>query len=115
MIVSLIEFYSDYYDRCNDWKRALELLVGKDTIPLMTIHKSKGLEFDTIIFVGLEDGAFWSYNREDLCAFFVALSRAKDRALFTHCNIRGRWAQPIEKVREIYDLFENAGVEVIEF
>ncbi len=113
-IDKLIEFYRDYYEQCNNWKRALELLVGKDSIPLMTIHKSKGLEFDTIIFIGLEDGAFWSYSREDLCAFFVALSRAKDRALFTHCNMRGRWKQPIEKVREIYNIFENAGVEVKE-
>ncbi|MGV8982207.1 3'-5' exonuclease [Clostridium sp.] len=25
----------------------------------MTVHKSKGLEYECIFFVGLEDGAFW--------------------------------------------------------
>ena len=57
----------------------------------MTIHKSKGLEYHTVIFVGLEDDAFWSYrnqSNEDNCAFFVALSRAKDRILFTFSQIR---------------------------
>jgi DNA helicase II / ATP-dependent DNA helicase PcrA len=51
----------------------------------MTIHKSKGLEYHTIIFIGLEDGAFWTFQRqpdEDKCAFFVALSRAKERVIF---------------------------------
>lgn len=79
------------YQESNDLKTALDTLVGKNTIPVMTIHRSKGLEYHTVIFVGLEDDAFWSYNSqadEDNCAFFVALSRAKERILFTFSQTR---------------------------
>lgn len=70
---------------------ALDNLLGKDTIPVMTVHKSKGLEYHTVIFVGLEDNAFWSYQAqpdEDRCTFFVALSRAKSRVVFTFSKTR---------------------------
>jgi DNA helicase II / ATP-dependent DNA helicase PcrA len=70
---------------------ALDNLIGKDCIPVMTIHKSKGLEYNTVIFIGLEDDAFWSYKTqedEDKRAFFVALSRAKERVVFTFSRLR---------------------------
>ena len=57
----------------------------------MTIHKSKGLEFDSVYLVGLEDSAFWNFKYqpdEDRCAFFVALSRAQRQATFTFCRHR---------------------------
>lgn len=114
-INKLIEFFWDYYEQCNDWNKALDLLIGKDTVPLMTIHKSKGLEFDTVILVGLEDGAFWSNNREDLCTFFVALSRAKFRVLITYCQRRDGRTQLMMKTKKIYDIFRKAGVKVVDF
>ena len=52
----------------------------------MTMHKSKGLEFHTVIFVGLENSALWGYQNspdEETCGFFVAFSRAKQRIIFT--------------------------------
>jgi len=113
-INKLIEFFWDYYEQCNDWNKALDLLIGKDTVPLMTIHKSKGLEFDTVILVGLEDGAFWSNNREDLCTFFVALSRAKFRVLITYCQRRNGRTQLMMKTKRIYDIFRKAGVKVVD-
>ncbi|MCC3308976.1 UvrD-helicase domain-containing protein [Psychrobacter sanguinis] len=79
------------YQASNSLGKALDTIVGKDTIPVMTIHKSKGLEYHTVIFVGLEDDAFWSYQNqpnEDNCAFFVALSRAKENILFTFSQTR---------------------------
>lgn len=36
-------------------------------------------------------GAFWNFRKnpeEDTCTFFVALSRAKRRVIFTFCQIR---------------------------
>lgn len=44
-----------------DWPAALDAYEGVDAIPLMTIHKSKGLEYLSVIFVGLDDGAWWSF------------------------------------------------------
>ncbi len=75
----------------------------------MTIHKSKGLEFHTVLFIGLDDSSFWSIqdDREGgLQEFFVAFTRAKDRAFFTYCQNRGTR----RKVDEIYQLLNQAGV-----
>jgi superfamily I DNA/RNA helicase len=96
---------------------SLNTLVGKDTIPVMTIHKSKGLEYHTVIFIGLEDGAFWSFQRqpdEDKCTFFVALSRAKERVVFTFSKQRegrfGMQAQTITKIRVLFEELQKSGV-----
>src|ERR1700730_10452278 len=37
----------------------------------MTIHKSKGLEYHTVIFVGLDDGAWWSFAKDQVEATAV--------------------------------------------
>lgn len=77
------------------WSSALDEFEGLGQITLMTIHKSKGLEFHTIIFCGLDNQTWWSLTRdrrEELNAFFVAFTRAKQRAFFTLCAERG---QPI--------------------
>jgi superfamily I DNA/RNA helicase len=74
----------------------------------MTVHKSKGLEYDTIIFLGLDDNSWWSRQAGDvegLSTFFVALSRAMQRAIFTYCEGRGR-----ERVADLYQLLTDAGV-----
>ncbi|WVV47960.1 3'-5' exonuclease [Pseudomonas sp. NA13] len=39
---------------------------GVHAVPLMTIHKSKGLEYHTVIFVGLDDGAWWSFSQDEI-------------------------------------------------
>jgi DNA helicase-2/ATP-dependent DNA helicase PcrA len=85
----------------------------------MTIAKSKGLEFHTVIVLGLEDYAFHHPNgnpAEEECNFFVAFSRAKKRVFFTFVDRRtDRW-QSREQIARYYGLLENAGVsiEVIE-
>jgi superfamily I DNA/RNA helicase len=79
----------------------------------MTIHKSKGLEYDSIFLIGLDDNSWWSYspaNPEGASTFFVALSRAKQRAIFTYCVDRSR-----EKVSDLYELLSAAGVQEVQF
>ena len=83
---------------------------------VMTIHKSKGLEYHTVIFIGLEDGAFWSYDKqpdEDKCAFFVALSRAMERVVITISkNRKNKWGQgkpqSIKKIQEVITELQNS-------
>ncbi|PTT40661.1 ATP-dependent helicase [Chryseobacterium sp. HMWF028] len=113
------EFVKNYHE-ANDIVLALDMLVGKDTIPVMTIHKSKGLEYHTVIFIGLEDGAFWSFERqpdEDKCAFFVALSRAKERVVFTFSKQRegrfGLQTQRIDKIKVILEELVSSGIVLI--
>ena len=57
-----------------DWRDAIEIFEGKDSVPIMTMHKSKGLEYHTIVFVGLEDSALFGFKQnefDEACGFFV--------------------------------------------
>ncbi len=95
-----------------NWTACLDAFEGVNQIPMMTVHKSKGLEYDTIIFVGLDDKAWWAHtpgNPEGVAAFFVALSRAKQRAIFAFCQQRGQR----NNVAELYQLLTDAGVPEI--
>lgn len=94
------------------WAACLDAFEGLGQIPLMTVHKSKGLEYDTIVFIGLDDKAWWAHtpgNPEGLATFFVALSRAKQRALFAFCQERGQR----RRVAELFQLLTDAGVPEI--
>lgn len=94
------------------WSDALDKFEGVGQIVLMTIHKSKGLEFHTTIFYGLDKQTWWSLvpNRmEELNSFFVAFTRAKQRAFLTLCIDRG---QPIVWIEA---LLVSAGVRRICF
>ena len=76
----------------------------------MTIHKSKGLEYHSVIFVGLDDGAWWSFagdKIEGTAGFFVAFTRAEQRVVFTYCARRGAR----NKIAALYGLLEQAGVQ----
>lgn len=89
------------------WLDALDEFEGLGQIALMTIHKSKGLEFHTMIFYGLDNQTWWSLKperMEELSSFFVAFTRAKQRAFFTLCAERG------QSVVWIEDLLAPAGV-----
>lgn len=99
-------------DGAAEWAACLNQFEGLDQLPLMTVHKSKGLEYDTILFVGLDDAMWWSHsagNPEGIATFFVALSRAKQRAIFTFCRERGQR----NRVADLYALLTAAGVPEI--
>lgn len=104
------------YNECKDWIKAIDNFEGKNSIPIMTIHKSKGLEYDTIFFVGLEDSAFWNFKNqpdEDRCTFFVALSRAKRRIDFTFSSNRPTKFSNLQKhdcINEFYELFDDTEI-----
>jgi hypothetical protein len=95
-----------------DWQSALDSYEGVHSSPLMTIHKSKGLEYHTVIFVGLDDGAWWSFAKdrvEGTAGFFVAFTRAKQRVIFTYCPQRGARTE----IAALYELLRQAGVSSI--
>ncbi|MHB1563266.1 MAG: UvrD-helicase domain-containing protein [Leptospirillum sp.] len=95
--------------KARDWKRALNTYEGLYSVPLMTIHKSKGLEYHTVIFIGLDDGAWWSFDNDQVEAtagFFVAFTRAKQQVAFTYCPSRGAR----NKISTLYSLLQRAGV-----
>ncbi len=109
-LVALKEFFMSCVRIQSTWGNCLDEFEGINHIPLMTIHKSKGLEFDTTIFMGIDDNAWWSYHPDDiegLSTFFVALSRAKQRIIFSYCEGRG----PRNKIEYFYQLLSSAGLQ----
>ncbi len=69
------------------------------TLTLMTLHAAKGLEFDTIIISGLEEGVFPSTHalhdperlEEERRLLYVGITRAKERLLLTHAMYRSTY------------------------
>lgn len=67
-----------------------------DAVTLMTLHAAKGLEFDTIILSGLEQGLLPSSRslsneasiEEERRLFYVGITRACERLLMSHCRYR---------------------------
>lgn len=83
---TVISGFESFFDECregvNSWSECISDMEGSDSVRLMTIHKSKGLEYHTVIFVEFNDDAFWG-NDDDVNVFFVALSRARERVYFS--------------------------------
>ena len=104
------------------WHEALDHYDGVGVVPIMTVHKSKGLEYDTVIFVGLDDKEWWAFAeqpQEEQRTFFVAFSRAKERVLFTFSHARDRGGPRPEqrartKIEGLYAMLDRAGVAVVE-
>uniref|UniRef100_UPI001863D324 ATP-dependent helicase n=1 Tax=Candidatus Similichlamydia epinepheli TaxID=1903953 RepID=UPI001863D324 len=66
-------------------------------VQLMTIHCAKGLEFDTVFLIGLEKGIFPIGEQDELeeerRLFYVGMTRAKQRLIFTRSRKRTIWGQ----------------------
>ena len=79
---------------------------AKEYVQMMTFHSAKGLEFDTIMLPGLEDGIIPSTPsindsnvEEERRLFYVGLTRACKRLLLTHCKIRNTYGQTNVQIR----------------
>lgn len=114
MLALTLEAFGLHFADCagasQSWDECIDRFVGANDVPMMTIHKSKGLEYDTVLFVGLDDRSWWSHsqgNPEGIASFFVALSRPKQRAVFMFCQNRGTR----QKVADLYQLLTDAGVK----
>ncbi|HVU75607.1 MAG TPA: UvrD-helicase domain-containing protein [Candidatus Paceibacterota bacterium] len=73
---------------------------GESGVALMTVHASKGLEFDTVFVTGLEQGLFPSLresekrdDEEERRLFYVALTRARKRVFLTYANQRMKYGE----------------------
>lgn len=74
----------------DDTEVALATFSGDEAVRIMSIHKSKGLEFDTVVVLGVEEEIFWSEAEAERSAYFVGISRAKRQLLLTVCEQRER-------------------------
>ena len=72
---------------------------GGDKVTLMTIHSAKGLEFDTVFVVGMEENLFpsaMSYEspraiEEERRLFYVAITRAEKNCVLSFARSRFRF------------------------
>ena len=74
----------------DDAVQALSRFSEDKAVRIMTIHKSKGLEFDTVVVLGVETETFWGDADEERSAFFVGISRAKRQLCLTVAKHRAR-------------------------
>ncbi len=77
-----------------------ESKTNKDTdtppVLLMSLHAAKGLEFDTVVLAGLEEGCLPSSRslanneaiEEERRLFYVGITRARERLLLTHSRYK---------------------------
>ncbi len=69
-------------------------------VTLITMHNTKGLEFDRVIITGMEEGLFPSRPdekdddlEEERRIFYVSITRARYELYFTSCRQRVIWGQ----------------------
>jgi DNA helicase-2/ATP-dependent DNA helicase PcrA len=92
----------------------------KDVVTLMTVHAAKGLEFENVIIVGMENDLFPSSMsegnmraiEEERRLFYVALTRAKQNCIITFAKTRFRngksnMASPSYFLKDIDEDFVN--------
>lgn len=86
----------------------------KEGVRLMTVHASKGLEFNTVFVAGLEQGLFpladetdtKEEREEERRLFYVAVTRAEERLILSYAYTRRmygqiEWKQPSEFINDI--------------
>ncbi|MBN2545344.1 MAG: ATP-dependent helicase [Spirochaetes bacterium] len=92
----------------------------KEKIKLLTAHNAKGLEFENVFIVGMEEGLFPSsksmeddfeehYDEEERRLFYVAITRAKNNLVISYClnrNLYGVFAER-SRSRFIDEMPEN--------
>ncbi|MCH8843882.1 MAG: UvrD-helicase domain-containing protein [SAR324 cluster bacterium] len=105
----------EYLDRIALLSMPEENLGGErtDMVRLMTVHSAKGLEFPRIYLIGMADEVFPNHHAlrdgaedEERRLAYVAITRAKQRLVFSAAKIRQRWGQstPQQPSRFLLDI-----------
>jgi DNA helicase-2/ATP-dependent DNA helicase PcrA len=91
-----------------DWIGLLDDFESADAVCLLTAHKSKGLEYHTVFFLGMDDDQWWAHGRDrngSTSTFFVGLSRAAHRLIFTTAS------PGMSRIADLYGMLREAGVQ----
>lgn len=109
----LTKYLFQYYVTKREWIPAIDSFHGYDSIPIMTAHKSKGLEFEVVFFVGFDDNSFWAFSsqeEEDTCTFFVGLSRSKKYLYFTFSENRFGEIRTRDNIAPLYQILKESKI-----
>tara|TARA_B100000745_G_scaffold70940_1_gene42450 strand:+ start:21304 stop:23208 length:1905 start_codon:yes stop_codon:yes gene_type:complete len=90
-----------------------------NAVKLMTVHASKGLEFDYVFLVGLEEGLFPhekmdenTDDEEERRLFYVALTRARKKVFLTHAVVRTIYGT--QTIQTASQFIEDIGEDYLE-
>ncbi|HEX9891289.1 MAG TPA: DNA helicase PcrA [Actinomycetota bacterium] len=129
------EFQARFPDRgLSEFLEQIALVTEQDeydetagSVSLMTMHNAKGLEFDVVFMIGLEDGVFPHYRsmtdsaelEEERRLAYVGITRARRRLYLTHAWSRSLFGAssynpPSRFLNEIpSDLIEELGDDTV--
>ncbi len=95
--------------------------VRKNEVTLMTLHSSKGLEFEKVYLVGVEEEtlphkksiAEGANLNEELRLCYVGMTRAKEELIMTYCKERKLYGKniPRHKSRFLFELPKDSFIE----
>lgn len=112
IIKAFSEYFSFLFSNSNSQLEAISKFYGENQIKIMTIHKSKGMEYDTVIFLdfnSIEWDIFKTGSDEEefseLKVFFVGISRAKNTLIFTK-NKHNSFPSKTEDIIQKLPIFE---------
>ena len=116
-----------------EWLQSVMLMTDMDNedeeeqhkVTLMTVHSAKGLEYEFVYVVGMEENLFPSQRametpdglEEERRLFYVALTRAKREATLSYAEMRFKWgnmefSQQSRFLAEIDEEYIEADFEV---
>ena len=123
----------DYTPSVDEWMQNMMLQNDQDTeddgnkVTLMTVHSAKGLEYDYVYIVGMEEGLFPSNRSAESLAdleeerrlMYVAITRAKRGLMLTYSEMRRVWGKtentsPSRFLKEIDQEFLEANFDIEE-
>ncbi len=92
---------NEYLDMISLSSATDEMEEDENYVKLMTIHSSKGLEFDYVFLAGMEDGLFPSISfdtpeeelEEERRLCYVAITRAKKELFISYSSSRKIWGK----------------------
>ncbi len=123
----------EFVPTIDEWMQNIMLQTDQDEegddnrVTLMTVHSAKGLEYDYIYIVGMEEGLFPSSRsvesitdlEEERRLMYVAITRAKRAAMLSFAEMRRVWGKtesttPSRFLKEIDKEYLNPNFDIEE-
>ena len=122
---------AEFEPTVDEWMQNIMLQTDQDQnddgnrVTLMTVHSAKGLEYDYVYIVGMEEGLFPSSRsvesisdlEEERRLMYVAITRAKRAVMLSYAEMRRVWgktenATPSRFLKEIDNQFVDANFDM---